>query len=82
MVRDTLLYEQPYTIQNEKEFAKKYGSILRNLSSLSVINHNANIKTLQFLSKEIYQKDQLQLELLPEPPLKILDTIKNILILS
>jgi len=82
MVRDILLYEQPYTIQNEKEFAKKYGSILRNLSPLAIINHNSNIKTLKFLSKEIYQKDKEELELLPEPPLKILNTLKNILILS
>lgn len=79
MLRDMLLYDQPFVLPHEKEFAKKYGLILSNLSPLSILNHNANINTLQMISHELYPNDLSELQKLPELPLKTIRTIQMIL---
>ena len=62
MIRDTLLYSYPFEISDEKDFAKTYGKLLRNFCPLALLNHNANIKTLNFISKQIYPSDLIELE--------------------
>ena len=74
MISETLLYEKPFVLPNEKEFGKKYGRLLSFLSPLAVTNHNANIKTLHWMSKHLYEID---LEHLDES--KQMNVIKNIL---
>ena len=81
MIRNILLYENPYTIPDEDNFRKKYGSILSTMSPLSILNHNASINTLRWLSNKLYKNDLEELLKLPEPPKKHLRTIQNILAL-
>jgi hypothetical protein len=80
MIRDCILFEKQFTLKNEADLLK-HGTILYCISPLSILNHNANIKTLKYISKEIYTVDQNFLSQLPETPLKTLNTIKNILAL-
>jgi hypothetical protein len=80
MIRDCILFEKQFTLKNESDLLK-HGTILYCISPLSILNHNANINTLKYLSKEIYTVDQTFLSQLPEPPLRTLNTIKNILAL-
>jgi hypothetical protein len=79
MIRDTLLYHNRFSIYKEKEFAKKYGCMLFNLSPLTVLNNNANIHTIKMISKELYEIDKEHLEKLKDKPERQLRTIKNIL---
>jgi len=81
MIRDILLYKNYFTIPNEKEFAKKYGKLLSNFSPLSIINHNANIETLKFISKELYPTDLIELEKRNDDVEKFIRIIQNILAL-
>jgi len=78
MIRDTLLYSYPFEICDEKEFAKTYGKLLRNFCPLALLNHNANIKTLNFISKQIYPSDLIELEKRTDAEKSVL-FIKNIL---
>ena len=80
MIRDCILFERPFKVKNEEELLK-HGIILHKISPLSILNHNATIKTLEYISKEIYTVDQQELQKLPEPPVKVLKTIKDILVL-
>ena len=57
MIRDCILFERPFILENEADLLK-HGTILYCISPLSILNHNANIKTLKYLSKEIYTIDQ------------------------
>ena len=82
MIRNVLLYKNPYTIPDEVEFRKKYGSILSTMSPLAILNHNAGINTLRWLSGELYKKDREGLLKLPEPPQKQLRLLENILALT
>ena len=79
MIRDTLLYNNQFDIYGEKEFAKKYGSILSSLSPLTILNNNANINTIKQISKELYQIDKEHLERLKDKPVKQLRIINHIL---
>lgn len=81
MVRDILLYTNPFTIPDEAEFRVKYGSLLSNMSPLAILNHNAIIKTLRWISRELYTEDRTGLLALPEPPQKQLRVIQSILAL-
>ena len=78
MIRDLLLFEQPFTVEN---LPKKYGNVLVNVSPLAIINHNANILTLCELSKEVYTVDQTFLSDLENKPEKELRVISSILAL-
>ena len=81
MIRDCILFERHFILENEADLLK-HGTILYCISPLSILNHNANIKTLKYLSKEIYTIDQTFLSKLPEPPLKTLKTIQSILAMT
>jgi len=74
MVRDTLLFVNPF--QADTEF-NKYGKMLSKVTPLSILNHNANIKTLRWLSKRMYEIDQ---KYVPKES-KQFNTIQNILAL-
>jgi len=76
MIRDTLLFVNPFVIPNEEEFGKKYGILLSNMSPLAILNHNATIKTLRWISSSLYKIDVSRL-----PPSKQLKTIQSILAL-
>ena len=82
MIRNILLYKNPYTIPDEDNFRKKYGSILSTMSPLAILNHNASINTIRWLSNDLYKKDLEELLKLPEPPKKHLRTVQNILALT
>jgi hypothetical protein len=82
MIRNVLLYKNPYTIPDELDFRKKYGSILSTMSPLTILNHNADINTLRWLSSELYKKDREGLLKLPEPPQKHLRAVQNVLALT
>ena len=82
MIRNVLLYKNPYTIPDEVDFRKKYGRILSSMSPLSILNHNADINTLRWLSRELYKKDRENLLKLREPPQKQLRLLENILALT
>ena len=82
MIRNVLLYKNPYTIPDEVDFRKKYGRILSSMSPLSILNHNADINTLRWLSRELYKKDREDLLKLREPPQKQLRLLQNILALT
>ena len=82
MIRNVLLYKNPYTMPDEVEFRKKYGRVLSTMSPLAILNHNAGINTLRWLSRKLYEKDREGLLKLPEPPRKHLRVIQNILALT
>ena len=82
MIRNVLLYKNPYTMPDEVEFRKKYGRVLSTMSPLAILNHNAGINTLRWLSRKLYEKDRGGLLKLPEPPRKHLRVIQNILALT
>jgi hypothetical protein len=82
MIRNVLLYKNPYTIPDEVDFRKKYGRILSSMSPLAILNHNADINTLRWLSGELYKKDREGLLKLREPPQKQLRLLQNILALT
>lgn len=82
MIRNILLYKNPYTIPDEANFRKKYGGILSIMSPLAILNNNACINTLRWSSQHLYKKDLEELLKLPDPPQKHLRTVQNILALS
>jgi hypothetical protein len=81
-LRDTfisnLFYDVYYKIPNEQEFCRKYSRIIH-ISPIIIFNYNANVNTLNFLSKKIYKKDKKELEKLTQPPVKTIQTLINIL---
>jgi hypothetical protein len=52
------------------------------MSPLTILNHNADINTLRWLSSELYKKDREGLLKLPEPPQKHLRAVQNVLALT
>jgi hypothetical protein len=82
MIRNILLYKNPYTIPDEADFRKKYGRVLSIMSPLAILNHNACINTLRWSSQQLYKKDLEGLLKLPDPPQKHLRTVQRILALT
>ena len=79
IIRDTLLYENKYTLPDENRFAKKYGIIMRNISPLSILNYNATYNSLVCLSREVYTKDKSIFEKMENPPEHIIQLIDSVL---
>ncbi len=70
----------PYSLPNELDFARMYGKYLL-YSSLSLLNHNANVNTLRSISKSLYPEDIEEFKKFSIQPEKVLRTLKDILTL-
>jgi len=77
MVIDMLLFKNKYPFQPKD--LRMYGSICE-LSPLAILNHNANINTLRWISKKLYRIDKSKLEAL-DPSLRQIETFNDILVL-
>jgi hypothetical protein len=78
MFMNNIFYDMPYKIPNELEFSRKYARI-SHISPLTLLNYNANVNSMEFISKKIYKKDKKELKKLSHPPQKTLETLTGIL---
>jgi len=75
----TAFYQVPYALP--PSFFHRHKRILE-LHRLQVLNHNASIESLKFISKEIYENDQRELVKMVNIPQKTFQTIHDILSLT
>lgn len=76
MFIDSTLYHTPHRLS--PSFFTSFNRIL-DVNPLVIINHNANLNTMKYISQIIYQADKEEMTRMRDPPTKTLFLISNIL---
>ena len=76
MFIDSTLYHTPHRLS--PSFFTSFNHIL-DVNPLVIINHNANLNTMKYISQIIYQADKEEIARMRDPPTKTLFLISNIL---
>lgn len=76
MFIESTLYHTPYRLS--QSFFTSFNRIL-DVNPLIILNHNANLNTMKYISQIIYKADKEEMSKMRDPPAKTLFLINNIL---
>ena len=78
MIIFNMFYNMPYKMYEEPDFIKKHGKILT-IIPLDTKNNQANIHTLNEISKQLYREEEPLFETMEHRPEKHIQCLQNIL---